>query len=63
MIVCSVIVVIVSHFAVSVTLLVLDGNAWSERLAIWDREARYTTAGLSLANVLANSNLDALVSK
>lgn len=55
--------VIVSHFAVSITLLVLDGNAWSERLSIWDREVRDTTAGLSLANVLADSNLDALVSK
>jgi len=62
-IVCRVIVVIVSHFAVSITLLVLDGNAWSERLSIWDREVRDTTAGLSLANVLADSNLDALVSK
>jgi len=56
-------VVIVSHFAVSITLLIMDGNAWSERLAIWDREVRDTTAGFSLADVLADSNLDALVSE
>jgi hypothetical protein len=62
-IVCRVIVVIVSHFAVSITLLIMDGNAWSERLAVWDREVRDTTAGFSLADVLADSNLDALVSE
>jgi hypothetical protein len=62
-IVCRVIVVIVSRFAVSITLLVLDGNAWSEGLAIWNREVRDATAGFPLANVLADSNLDALVSK
>jgi hypothetical protein len=54
-------VVIVSRF--TITFVVLDGYALRQGLAVWDREARRATAGLSLANVLANSNLDALVSK
>ena len=63
MIVCRVTVVIVSHFTFTITFVVLDGYAWRQGLAVCDREARRATAGLSLANVLANSNLDALVSK
>lgn len=63
MIVGRVTVVIVSRFTFTITFVVLDGYALRQGLAVWDREARRATAGLSLANVLANSNLDALVSK
>jgi hypothetical protein len=62
-IVCSVTVIIVSHFTVPIALLVLDGDAWSEGLAMWDGEVRETTAGFPLADVFADSNLDTLVSK
>jgi hypothetical protein len=62
-IVCRVIVIILSHFTIWIALLVLDGNAWPKGLSIWDWEIRHATAGLSLADVLANSNLDTLVSK
>lgn len=63
MIVCCVTVIIVPRFTVSVTLLVLDGNTRAEGLAICDWEVRYATARLPLTNVLADSYLDALVSK
>jgi hypothetical protein len=62
-IVCRVVVIIVPHFAVSIALLFRDGYTGAEGLAIWDREVRHATAGLSLANVLANSYLDTLISK
>jgi len=57
------VVVIVPYFAVTIALLFRDGYTGAKGLAIWDREVRHTTAGLSLANVLANSYLDTLVSK
>jgi hypothetical protein len=62
-IVCRVIVIILPRFTVSVTLLVLDGNTWAEGLAICDWKVRHATARLPLANVLADSYLDALVSE
>jgi hypothetical protein len=62
-IVCCVTVVVVSHFTFTITFVIPDGYAWPQGLAICDREVRRATAGLSLANVLANSYLDTLVSK
>ena len=62
-IVCRVIVIIVPRFTVSIALLVLDGNTWAEGLAICDWEVHGATARLPLTNVLADSYLDALVSK
>jgi hypothetical protein len=59
----SVIVVFVSHFTFTITFVLRDGYAWPQRLAISDREVGRATAGLSLANVLADSYFDALVSK
>jgi hypothetical protein len=58
-----VIVVFVSHFTFTITFILRDGYAWSQRLAISDGEVSRATAGLSLANVLADSYFDALVSK
>ena len=59
-----VIVVFVSHFTFTITFVLrVDGYAWPQRLAISDGEVGRATAGLSLANVLADSYFDALVSK
>lgn len=58
-----VIVVFVSHFTFTITVVLRDGYAWPQRLAIGDGEVSRAAAGLSLANVLADSYLDALVSK
>jgi hypothetical protein len=58
----SVIVVFVSHFTFTITFVLRDGYAWPQRLAISDGEVSRATAGLSLANVLADSYFDALVS-
>ena len=63
MIVCGVTVVILSRFTFPITFIIIDGYAWAQGLAIRNREVREATAGLSLANVLADSNFDALVSK
>lgn len=63
MIICCVAVVIVSHFTFSITLFVLDGDAWPQGLATCNREVGDTTTRFSLANVLANTYLDALVSQ
>jgi hypothetical protein len=62
-VVCGVTVVIVSHFTFTITFVFLDGYAWPQGLAICDREICRATAGLSLANVLADPYFDALVSK
>jgi hypothetical protein len=59
----SVIVVFVSHLTFTITFVLQDGYAWPQGLAISDGEVSRATAGLSLANVLANSYFDALVSK
>jgi hypothetical protein len=56
-------VVFVCHFTFTITFVLLDGDAWPQRLAIGNREATRASAGLPLANVLADSYLDALVSK
>jgi hypothetical protein len=58
-----VIVVFVSHFTFTITFVLRDGYAWPQRLAICDGEVSRATAGLPLANVLADSYFDALVSK
>lgn len=63
MIVRSVVVVFVSHFTFTITFFLRDGYAWPQRLAISDGEISRATAGLSLANVLADSDFNALVSK
>ena len=58
-----VIVVFVSHFTFAITFVLRDdGYARPQRLAISDGEVSRATAGLSLANVLADSYFDALVS-
>lgn len=56
-------VIIKPRFAVSIALLVLDGDTWAEGLAIWDWEVGDATARFPLTNVLADSYLDTLVSK
>ncbi len=56
-------VVFVCHFTFTITFVLRDGDAWPQRLAIGNREATRATAGLPLTNVLADSYLDALVSK
>jgi hypothetical protein len=56
-------VVLVPHFTFSITFLILDGYAWPQWLTIGDGEVGHARTGLPLANVLANSYLDALVSK
>ena len=56
------VVLVMSHFTFSIALLVLNGDAWPQGLAIRNRKVN-TTARFSLANVLADANLDALVSK
>lgn len=56
-------VVILSHFTFTITFVVRDRYAWSQGLAVCDREICRAAAGLSLANVLADAYLDALVSK
>ena len=56
-------VVFLSHFTFTITFVVPDGYAWPQRLAISDGEVCRATAGLSLANVLADAYFDALVSK
>ncbi len=58
-----VIVVFVSPFTFTITLVLLDGYARPQWLAIGDGEISHATAGFSLANVLADSDFDALVSK
>jgi hypothetical protein len=58
-----VIVVFVSHFTFTITFVLRDGYARPQRLAISDGEVSRATAGLSLANVLADSYFDTLVSK
>lgn len=63
MIVGRVIVVFVSNFTFTITFILRDGYAWPQRLAISDGEVGRAAAGLSLANVLADSYFDALVSK
>jgi len=57
------VVVILSHFTFTITFFVRDGYARPQGLAICDGEVRRAAAGLSLANVLADSYFDALVSK
>jgi hypothetical protein len=59
----SVIMVFVSHFTFTITFVFRDGYARSQRLAISDGEVSRAAAGLSLANVLADSYFDALISK
>lgn len=63
MIVGGVIVVFVPRFTFTITFVLPDGYAWPQRLAISDGEVSRATAGLSLANVLADSYFDALISK
>lgn len=63
MIVRSVIVVFVSHLTFTITFFLRDGYAWPQRLAISDGEVGRATTGFSLANVLADSYFNALVSK
>jgi hypothetical protein len=62
-IICRIAVVVLSHFTFSIALLILDGDAWPQRLAIRNREARDPSARFSLTNVLTDAYLDALVSK
>lgn len=59
----SVIVVFVSHLTFTITFFLRDGYAWPQRLAISDGEVGRATTGFSLANVLADSYFNALVSK
>jgi hypothetical protein len=58
-----VIVVFVSHLTFTITFILRDGYARSQRLAVGDGEVTRATAGLPLANVLADSYFYALVSK
>ena len=59
----TMVMVILSHFTFTITFVFWDGYAGPQGLAIRDREVRRAAAGLSLANVLADSNFNALVSK
>ena len=63
MIVGGITVVILSHFTFTITFVVRDGYAWTQGLAVCDGEVCRAAAGLSLANVFADTYLDALVSK
>jgi hypothetical protein len=56
------VVFVMSHFTLSIALLIRNGDAWPQGLAICNRKVN-TTARLSLANVLADAYLDSLVSK
>jgi hypothetical protein len=62
-IISRIIVVVLSHFTFSIAFLILDGDAWPQGLAIRNREIGDTTARFSLTNVLADTYLNALVSK
>ena len=55
--------IFMSHFTFTITFVLRDGYAWAQRLAVSYGEAARATAGLSLANVLADPYFDALVSK
>src|SRR6266702_2221011 len=58
-----VVVIIVSRFTFTIALLIRDGYTWSQGLAVRNRKVRVRGTRFSLSNVLADSYLDALVSK
>lgn len=60
MIVGRIIVIFTPGLTFSIALLILDGNAGTQGLAVRNRKVRATR--FSLSNVLTNSYLDTLVS-
>ena len=60
MIVGRIVVISMPSFTFTIALLVLDGNAGTQGLAVCNRKVRGTR--FSLSNVLPNSYLDTLVS-